>query len=175
MGRLEPEKRVDVLVEAIPRVLTDAHDARFVIAGSGSAADALRALARRRSVEHAIEWKGWVREPDAVLARSHLYVNTWPWEGFGMAMAEAMAWGLPVVATDSAASPELVADEQTGLIVPPCDPAALADAIIRLLRDRELAARMGALGRTRAERYGIRTTAEQTLALYSELIQRRAR
>ena len=79
--------------------------------------------------------------------------------GFGIVYLEAMAAGLPVVAAHTAAVPEVVPDGVAGLLVPPRDPGALAAALVRLLTDRPLAARMGAAGRLRAERYDWRAVA----------------
>jgi phenylacetate-CoA ligase len=85
-------------------------------------------------------------------------------------MAEAMAFGLPVVAVDSGASPELVENEVTGLLVPPGDPAAMAEAVIRLARDPQLARRLGdAAIRRASSEFGAKRTARDTMALYLRL------
>lgn len=171
IGRLEPERRLDVLVRALPHVLARLPTCRLVVAGSGAEEQRLRALARALGVDRAIDWTGWVAEPEAVLRDAHVYVNTLPWEGFGMATAEAMASGLPVVVVDRGASAEMVEDEVTGLVVPPDDPQALAEAIVRLAGDRVTARRMGQEARRRAvELYGSRDAAEATLALYERLL-----
>jgi glycosyltransferase involved in cell wall biosynthesis len=170
IGRLEAEKRVDVLLEAIPRVRDQLPECRFVIAGSGGAEKELRQLAGRLGIDAAITWAGWVAEPDAVLKDAHVYVNPEPWEGFGMAMAEAMAFGLPVVAVNSGASAEMVEDGITGFLVSSGDSAALATAIGSLAGDRRQAAEMGEVARQRAvRRYGVERTARATLAFYQRL------
>lgn len=171
VGRLEPERRMDVLIRAVPEILARLPTCRLVIAGSGAEEQSLRSLARRLGVEHAVEWLGWVAEPQAVLRHAHVYVNTLPWEGFGMATAEAMASGLPVVAVDRGASAEMVEDGVTGVVVPPDDPQLLADAIVRLAGDRAMATRMGQVARRRAvDLYGSRDAAEATLSLYERLL-----
>lgn len=170
MGRLEPERRIDVLLAAIPMVRAEVPDCRFVIAGAGSAEQELRLSARRLGVEDAIEWKGWVDQPMRVLAEAHVYVNTWPREGFGMAMAEATAMGIPVVAPNAGASPEIVDHGATGLLFSPNHPDALATELLKLLTDRGRAAAIGTTARERALcRYGVATTAQETLALYRRL------
>lgn len=168
-GRLEAERRFDVLLEAIPHVRRDQPQCRFVIAGSGSAESELKRLAGRLGVEHAVSWTGWLPSIDPLLMQSHVYVNTWPWEGFGMATAEAMAFGLPVIAVRSGASTELVEDGITGRLVPPDDPLALANAISELIENGSRAAAMGERGRERAEAYSMRRTAASTLAFYRGL------
>ena len=96
-----------------------------------------------------------------------MYVNPLPWEGFGMAMAEAMAYGLPVVAVASGASVEMVEDGVTGALVREDDPPSLAAAIVRLASDRAGAATMGETARTVAtRRYAAADVALETLALY---------
>lgn len=170
IGRFEPERRIDVLIRAIDLVISERPDCRFVIGGSGSADAELKELARSLGVEQAIEWAGWVPDPASVLGRSHVYVNTLPWEGFGMAMAEAMAFGLPVVAVNSGSSPELVEHGATGFLVAEGDSAALADAIVRLVGDRQLACSMGEAARRRATHlYGAARTARETLVFYEQL------
>jgi glycosyltransferase involved in cell wall biosynthesis len=95
------------------------------------------------------------------------------YEGFGLPAAEAMACGTAVVATSAGAFPEVVADGQTGVLVPPGDPDALAEAIRTLLEDAELCRRMGEAGRRRvARRFTWRETARQTVALYEEVLAR---
>jgi glycosyltransferase involved in cell wall biosynthesis len=171
VGRLEAERRIDVLLAAIPRVRERLPNCHFVIAGSGGAEAELKGLARELDVEGAVTWTGWVPKPDPVLASAHVYVNTLPWEGFGMAMAEAMSFGLPVIAVASGASPEMVEDGVTGILVPPGDVGALADAIVDLASDEPRAAEMGGVARDRATRkYGAAQTALETLAFYRRLL-----
>jgi glycosyltransferase involved in cell wall biosynthesis len=169
-GRLEEERRFDVLLQAIPHVRKRQPQCRFIIAGAGSAEPELRGLAHKLGVEDAVTWTGWLPGLDRVLMESHVYVNTWAWEGFGMATAEAMAFEMPVIAAKSGASQELVEDGITGRLVVPEDPYALAEAISELTYDRSRAATMGACGRERAENmYSLHQTAVSTLAFYQGL------
>lgn len=169
-GRLELERRFDVLLEAIPSVLQTFSDCRFVIAGRGKAAAELRARAAALSANGTVEWTGWLPDISPVLTQAHVYVNTWPAEGFGMATAEAMGYGLPVIVTDSGASPELIEDGISGRIVPALSPGALAATICELLGDRPRAAAMGVAARERAlARYSARATGVSMLAFYRQL------
>lgn len=172
-GRLEPERQLDVLLNAVPRVLDQMPDCRFVFAGGGSAEQELKSLARQLKIEQAVTWKGWVAEPYALLEQAHLYVNPWPWEGFGMAMAEAMAMALPVIAVDSGASSDIVDPGITGRLVPADDAPALAAAIVELGSDRSGAAAMGEAAHERAvSLYGAQRTAEATLGFYCKLLSK---
>jgi glycosyltransferase involved in cell wall biosynthesis len=170
-GRIEPERRMDVLVEAIPQVRRVLPDCQFVIVGMGRGEPELWSLARRLGVEDAITWTGWLNDIEPVLASGHAYVNTWPLEGFGMATAEAMGYALPVVVADTGASPELVEPGVTGTIVRSADPASLADALCELLSDRPRAAAMGNAARSRAvNAYSVRATALAVVDFYQELL-----
>ena len=109
----------------------------------------------------------------AVYARGTVGVLPSLEEAFGLPLAEAMASGLPTVATRVGGMPELVVDGETGLLVPPDDAGALADALVRLLEDPALASRLGAGGRARAvERFSWDAVAERALSLYQPLIDR---
>ncbi len=170
VGRLEAEKSLPTLLGAIPLVLERIGACRFVIAGAGSLERDLRELAAGLDIGGAIDWLGEVPESAAVLAESHVFVNPCAVEGFGLVTAEAMAWQLPVVATASGGSAELVEDGVSGLLVEPYDPAALAGAIVRLVSDRGLAEELGRGARARArERFGAERTVERTVALYERI------
>jgi len=170
VGRFETEKGLSLLLDAAPLVLDRLPGCRFVLAGSGSLEPALRAQAQRLHIEHAVEWLGQVPEPGPVFARAHVFVNPTPAEAFGLATAEAMGHGLPVVAHASGAGVELVEHGVTGFLVRAADPAELADAIAQLAGDRALAARMGEAGRRRAlVRFGAERTVELTRSLYERI------
>ena len=151
VGRLSPEKNVDTLVEAIG-------DLNLVVAGDGPLRD--RVPDALGAVPHA--------EVERLLERASVVVAPCEREGFGLAAAEAMAFGRPVVAAAGGALLELVADGETGLLVPARDAAALREAVERLLRDRELQKRLGRAARARVrERFGWDAVIERTLEVYS--------
>jgi len=120
--------------------------------------------------EH-VRFEGFCEDVPRLLGELDLLVLPSLWEGFGLVLLEAMAAGRPVVASAVGPIPEVVADGETGLLVPPEDPAALADAIVRVLLDADLAARLGGAGRRRVERFfGIERMVAQTDAVYQELL-----
>lgn len=103
---------------------------------------------------------------DPYLEAMDVFVLPSLWEGLSLALLEAMFHGLPVVATAVNGTPEAVADERTGLLVPPGDPGALADAMARLARDPELRTRLGTAGREEAERrFTVERMVEETEAV----------
>src|SRR6185437_11863937 len=113
-------------------------------------------------------------EVERLLERASIVVAPCEREGFGLAAAEALAFGRPVVAAAGGALLELVAEGETGLLVPPRDAAALREAVQRLLADPELRERLGGEARARArERFGWDAVIEQTLEVYRRAATRR--
>jgi colanic acid/amylovoran biosynthesis glycosyltransferase len=156
IARLVPKKGVDVVIEALTLLPKDFPNARLELIGEGPLAEELHELARRRGVAERIDWRGFVPS-DAVgeaLARCALIAlpcrvaPDGDRDGIPTVLLEGMARGLPVVSTPVSGIPELVEHGVSGLLVPPDDPKTLARAIARLLRDRDLAARLGAAART---------------------------
>lgn len=156
VGRLSPEKNVDTLVEAVG-------DLNLVVAGDGPLRE--RVPNALGAVPHA--------EVERLLERASVVVAPCEREGFGLAAAEAMAFGRPVVAAAGGALLELVADDETGLLVAPRDAPALRAAVQRLLGDRELRERLGAAARDRArDRFGWDAVIERTLEVYRGAAER---
>jgi glycosyltransferase involved in cell wall biosynthesis len=150
VGRLSPEKNVDTLVAAVG-------DLNLVVAGDGPLRK--RVPNALGAVPHA--------EVERLLERASVVVAPCEREGFGLAAAEALAFGRPVVAAAGGALLELVTDGETGLLVPPRDAPALREAVQRLLEDPELRERLGREARTRArERFGWDAVIERTLETY---------
>ncbi len=146
IARLAPTKGVDVLVRAMVGV----PDARLVIVGTGPEEPVIRDLARQCGVASRIEWVGWTDQPRTYLATFDVFALASRAEGLSLAICEAMLARLPVVATSVGGIPEIVADGETGLLVPLDDPEKLARALYRLTHDPSLRQRMGEAGRQRA-------------------------
>jgi glycosyltransferase involved in cell wall biosynthesis len=163
VSRLSRQKGVDVAVRALPSL---PGDTVLVVLGEGPDRPLLEGLARELGVERRVFLLGRVPDVAAWLERATLYVHPARWEGFGLAVLEAMLAGLPVVASEVSSLPELVVDGETGRLVPPGDHAALAHAIVRALGEPEL----GAAGRERARReFSVARMADRTAALYRRL------
>lgn len=165
IGRMNPRKGMDTLLEAIPKVLAQAPEAAFRLVG----ADAEHPLIRKFRANHPrllqVEFPGVVREQrlHELYDQCAVYVSPAIYESFGLTFAEAMAHGRPVVGCNASAVPEIVRDGVDGILVPPRDPEALARAILALLSDEELRRRMGASARQRAiENYSIEAAAART-------------
>jgi glycosyltransferase involved in cell wall biosynthesis len=169
--RLAPQKGVDVAVRALAEVRREHGDAVLVVLGEGPEREALERLALDLGLGDAVFLPGRAGDVAAWLARAELVVHPVRWEGFGLALLEAMLAERPVVASAVSSVPEIVADGETGLLVPPDDPVALAEAISRLLSDRESTARYGSAGRDRAQReFSVERMARRTLGVYERVL-----
>jgi glycosyltransferase involved in cell wall biosynthesis len=155
--RLEPQKGVDVAIEALREI----EDAWLVVLGEGPQRAELERLATER-----VYLPGRVPDVAAWLRRANVLVHPVRWEGFGLAVLEAMLAGVPVVATNVSSLPELVGD--TGILVPPDDPSALAAAVNQVLADPEGAR---GLARARAE-FSVAKMVDRTLEVYRRALAR---
>jgi glycosyltransferase involved in cell wall biosynthesis len=163
--RLEPQKGLDTGVRALALLRRRHADLRLVVLGEGPERPALDGLARRLDVP--VHLLGRVPDVAAWLRRATVLVHPVRWEGFGLAVLEAMLAGLPVVASRVSSLPELVRDGETGVLVPPDDPAALVDGIDLALRSTD---RLAEAGRRRArERFSVSRMANATLAVYESV------
>jgi glycosyltransferase involved in cell wall biosynthesis len=147
VARLVPIKNHEVFLEAALRVLESIPSARFLIIGDGERRAELEALVARRGLAPSVRLLGWRRDMVAVYADLDVVALTSLNEGSPVALIEALAAARPVVSTAVGGVPEVVLDGVTGLTVPPSDPAAVAEAMLALLVDRDLAQRLGLAGR----------------------------
>ncbi|MCW2963330.1 MAG: hypothetical protein JWO17_582 [Actinomycetia bacterium] len=171
IGRLIEQKDHATLLEAFARVHRTHPDARLAILGWGALETSTKALVRKLSLDDVVVVPGRV-EPRDWLVRADVFAHTSQWEGFGIVLLEAMLAGLPVVATRVSAIPEIVADGKTGLLAPPGDAAAVADALTRLLDDGELRKILGASGLRRAhDEFSVRHMVEGTIRVYEEALR----
>jgi glycosyltransferase involved in cell wall biosynthesis len=161
--RLERQKGVDVAI----RALRDIPAAHLVVLGEGPERAELERLARELDVP--VYLPGRVPDVSVWLRRASVLVHPARWEGFGLALLEAMLASLPVVATRVSSIPEIVVDGKTGLLVPADDAAELARAVNRVLSDP---ADYGQRGRERAEReFNVAKMADRTLAVYESALR----
>ena len=142
-SRLEWEKGVQTLLDALPRLRRRFPGLRLVVAGRGSQRDALEAQARRLRLGRTVSFAGWVPEPElaALLGAADAVVLPSVYEPFGLVALEAAAQGTPLVVSATGGLAETVADGVTGRTSPPLDPAALADVVTDVLHDPESARR----------------------------------
>jgi glycosyltransferase involved in cell wall biosynthesis len=169
LARLVPQKGLDVLLEAFARVPPPA---RLVIAGAGTLRPVLEARAVMPDLVGRVAFLGPRADSAAVMAALDLFVLPSRWEGFGLVLLEAMAAGRAIVASRVSAIPEVVAEGETALLVPPDDPGALAAAIVALLDDPARRQAMGAAGRARVrQEFAPDRLVRATLDLYRTVLE----
>lgn len=156
VSRLVSRKGIDTVIQALPALLDTFSDLQYQIIGEGPDRPRLEALARSLQVQDSVRFLGRATEDELPVCyrRAHVFVmpareipGDASVEGFGIVYLEASASGLPVVAGRSGGAVEAVKDGETGLLVPPDDPEALAQGLHRLLSSPALRDRMGRAGR----------------------------
>ncbi len=168
VARLCPEKDIGTLLHAVQRVAATDPGFRLQIAGDGPCRAELEKIADELSLRQQVQFLGMVRDVPALLRQASMYVLSSVSEGVSLTLLEAMACGLPVVATRVGGTPEVVADGESGLLVSAQDPAALADAMLRVRHDNNLAVRLGAVGRASVERsFDVRAMVGRYETLYA--------
>jgi glycosyltransferase involved in cell wall biosynthesis len=167
VARLSPEKDHASLLRAVALVARVEPGFRLEIAGSGPCEAELKSLAGSLRLGDAVRFLGRVDDVPALLMRASLLVQPSLLEGIALTLLEAMARGLPVIATRVGGNPEVVVDGETGRLVPARSAEALAAAVLALWRDPEASRRLGRAGRDRAERcFDIRRTVARYEGLY---------
>ncbi len=168
----------DVVIEALAEVSARVADVRWVVIGEGPLRADLEGRVRVAGLGDRVRFLGEVadRERDRWMRRCEVFVmpSRLPGEGFGIAFLEAGARGKPVVAGNVGGPLEAVEHGVSGLLVDPCDPRALADALSRLLLDRDLAGRLGRGGARRAREFAWPTIAARLEASMHALLERPA-
>ncbi len=173
VGRLSMEKGLDNLLRAVARLIDRSPSMRVILAGDGPERGRLTALASELGIDSHVEFRGQLTHSQvpAVLNELDIFVMPSRAEGFGVAALEASATELPIVATRVHGIPDVVSHGATGLLVPPRDVAALADAIERLASDSELRTTMGRAGRAFVEeRYRWEDNRAQMERLYQHAL-----
>jgi glycosyltransferase involved in cell wall biosynthesis len=170
LARLVPQKGHADLIDAMAVVRDAIPAARLLLAGTGPLRTELLTRSERLGLGDQVEFLGLVSRGDLteLFAGTDVVVLPSYWEGLPVALIEALSAGKPIVATDVGGNPELVLDGENGLIVPSGDPAALAQALIRLAADPAARCRMGAASAERFRRgeFDPAAVAQQHLAAY---------
>lgn len=171
VGRLEPVKGHRYLLEAFRDLASGFPDLFLALVGEGELSSALRAFARRSGFSDRIRFLGWREDIPALVRAFDLFALPSLNEGMGRALVEAMAAGLPIVASRAGGIPEVLGGGAAGLLVEAGDARALARGIEELLVNPALRLRLGAAARERARRYSVEVMLQKTEALYRELLE----
>jgi len=150
IGRLSEQKAQQYLVEAVALLIDKYPHIKLLLVGEGNLRSRLERQIEDLGLSSNVSLLGERNDIADLLNVFDVYVMSSRWEGVGRALTEAMYWGLPLVATGVNGAKELVLHEETGLVVPPQDPKAMAVAIDRLVSDHELAKRLGSNAQRKA-------------------------
>lgn len=170
IGRLTPVKGQRYLVEAAPEIVAACPDTVFVILGQGELLCDLRKRAAALKVEKSFFFPGWRADPARVMTAFDIFVMPSLNEGMGKVIVEAMACAKPIVAGRTGGIPDLIRDGQNGILVPPADAEALAQAVIGLRRDEKMRAQIARAAKRDAAGFGVAGMVQKIDLLYRDLV-----
>jgi len=166
-----PEKGQRHLVEALPEVRTNHPEVRLLLAGDGACRAELEVLAKQRGLGDAVLFPGFVKNMEEFYAALDAFAFPSEFEGLGTALQAAMAAALPCISTTRGALGEVIEHERTALVVEP-DAKEIASAMLRLLEDRALRARLGEAGRHEVlDRFSVERMVANTLKVYEDVLR----
>lgn len=170
VGALTVQKGTRYLIEAMPEILKEFPELRYVAVGEGELRKELEELSRNVGVDRNVIFVGARNDIPILLNMFDVFVLPSLWEGLSQALIEAMASAKPAVATNVDGTLEVVEDGVSGILAPPRNPAALAKAIVGLLKDPQKMVEIGSTGRKRVGRYfSVRTMMKNFENLYDQL------
>ena len=171
VAHLAGHKGQEYLVKAVPHVLSEIPNARFFIVGGGELMSELQSLATSLGLKHKLIFTGFRRDVGSFYQIADLFVMSSVQEGLGTAVIDALALAKPVVATQAGGIPEIIQDGESGRLVAPADPTALAEGIIELLANPEPAKRMGKRGQQGVRRnFSIDAMVEKNIKVYRHIL-----
>lgn len=174
IGTLYPIKGLHILLKAMPKIIKDHENTIFVFIGGGDI-DKYKGLSEELGVKKHVKFAGFIGDASKkalYYKAAEVFVLPSLRESFGVVNLEAMACGIPIVASNVGGIPDVIKHGENGLLVPPKDPEALADAIIYLLENEEEREKMGRNGRKISKNYSWAMIAEKTEKVYEKLINR---
>ncbi len=164
-------KGLEILVDAVPIVTREAPEAVIVIVGEGSMEKEIKERAAKSGAAKNIIFTGFRKDIPQCLAFFDVFVMPSHMEGLCTSILDALVSRKPVAASKVGGIPEIIEDNETGLLVPPGDPAALAESLVRLVKDRDLAARLAGNGRRKVmEEFTIDAMVKGNMAVYERLL-----
>ncbi|OIN93770.1 hypothetical protein CO015_02795 [candidate division WWE3 bacterium CG_4_8_14_3_um_filter_42_11] len=177
IGRLVEEKGFDVLIGAFEKAQTRHSEIKLYIVGEGPSDQNLKQLVKDRNLSQSVSFLGYRDEVKKLLGGAEIYVQTSKVEGLGISILEAMATGLPVIATQVGGIPEVIRNQYNGILIEPNNTEDLSQAINMLLENRPFAQRIGRTARkTVVEKYSLKTMVSRYEKLYfDEIISYRER
>jgi glycosyltransferase involved in cell wall biosynthesis len=173
-SRLTYQKGIDVLLRAVELATSSGERVELIVLGDGPLRASLNEQAERDGLRGIVKFIGHTPNPYPVMASADLFVHAARWEGFGLVLAEALALGVPVLATSCPGGPkEILGAGRFGMLVPPDSPEALAAGITRLTQDSTLRERLRRAGPGRADQYRPELVTARLLDIVSAVEERR--
>ena len=172
VGRLSPIKGIDIALQALRQIRDSGFDAALWIVGTGPEESRLRQLTQELGLTDHVKFHGFVNDPSSLFAEvDFLLQPSTLTEGVPNSMLEAMASGMPVIASRVGGIPEVITDKETGILVDPSDPRQIADAVVTLIRDIELRKRISRTASEYVRKYYSAKAVTASLArLYESLL-----
>jgi len=169
--RLSPQKAPLDFVKAMGIVAQSIPNARFMMVGDGPLRPQMESLAAELGIADRLILTGLRRDVPELMAAFDVFVLSSLWEGLPRVLPQAMATGLPIVATAIDGNAEAVSDGVNGILVPPANPSALSKAVIKLLNNPQLAKQLGQAGKKRAAEFSAEKMVDDIAALYTKLLR----
>jgi glycosyltransferase involved in cell wall biosynthesis len=171
VGALVARKGHSTLLVAAQQLKEQGYDIRYLICGDGALRSDLEAQAQILGLAQEVRFTGFCSEVPELQAAADCFVHVPRYEGLGVAVIEALAAGLPTIASRVGGIPELIEDEKTGILIPPTDANALSAALVRLFSHKQFARQLGIAGQTFVRNhFDINVMARTNEALYLELL-----
>lgn len=174
VGRLHRIKGQDLMIDAVPRVLEKIPNTTFVFAGAGKIRSDLEKKARERGIERNVRFTGFVEEVEQVYSQSDAVVIPSLSEAFGLTAVEAMSFGCAIVASQVEGLAEILEDEKNALLIQPGEKKALAENVVRLLKDSSLRKKIGTQAESDAKQYSIDRVASSFSRIYRDVLESQA-
>jgi glycosyltransferase involved in cell wall biosynthesis len=166
-GRLSKEKRLDRLLKAFALLRKGQENVRLIILGKGRMWKELEVLASRLSISKYVDFVGFQSNPYAWISKANIFVLSSDHEGFPMALLEAMTCGTSVISTDCPSGPgEIITNGKNGILVPPANEGALAEAMLDLVSDEEKRKRFSEAAKKRVQEFGVDKIVKQYRELF---------
>jgi glycosyltransferase involved in cell wall biosynthesis len=173
VGRISQQKGQDIFLEAVAKIHHKLPKTLFLIVGAPdepALLEKMRALAASLGIQEKANFLGYRDDIPNIYSILDILVMPSRWEGFGLALVEAMAMGLPIVCTEVGGIPEVVIANETAHFVATENPGQVADAITRLLEDQSLRLKMGLAGKKHAEQFSYQRVGQQVHQKYQALL-----
>lgn len=172
VGTLNQQKGIQYLIQALPMVIGEFPKTKLIIVGEGDYKSELEKLVKKIKLQKVVSFSGFVKEIEKEMKEFDIYIQPSLSESFGLAIVHAMSLGLPVVATNTGGIPEVVTTGKSGILIERESPKALANGILKLLRDKTMAKEMGHLGREEAEiKFNLREMVKEVEEVYEKMAE----